>query len=414
MNIELPELTTWQQGAISRATARNIVNAGRQSGKSTLIVELMYEAICKGLKVALVFPTYKALWQHWTKIANTFYPAITDKNLSRMTIDFAGNCSLECFSAENYDVIRGNQFDLCIVDEAAWCGKLQDMIESVIYPTLLAREGVLWLLSTPKGTQGYFNQCLTSGLYTVTRATSYDNPHLSKDAIDALRLSMSPEKVQQELLGIPVDETALTPFFYAYVPEVHFTPGRSREPRQCLWFSFDFNVSIMSCVIAQETTDHVLQVLDLIQLKNSSVQAMAERLQQLYPHEISIGNYKLTGDASGNNRSGYLEGNISYYKVIKNILHYRDYNYRVPTHNLGHGQSQQLVNAIIQHGLVTVSSPELNRQMKALTIADEGIVKDGIIDHGTDCLRYMLHALYFDFLTKPFKYVRSGLPKEIV
>jgi hypothetical protein len=409
MEIVIPKLLPWQQSAIDRATQRNLVCAGRQSGKSSLVLEILYECIVKQQRIALLFPTGKSMWVHWTRIVNTFFPAITDKNLTRMSMEFSGGAVLECFSAEAVDNMRGNQFDVVVIDEAAHIDKLKDAVESVILPTLLARAGSLWMLSTPKGTTGYFNECLHSGFWAVTQATSYQNTFLDPSEIDKIKASMAPEKVQQELYGIPVDESALTPFFHAYAPE-HFDTGIQRNPRYTIFFSFDFNVSIMSCVVSQQTNERKLEVLALIQLKNSSVEAMCSKLLELYPSDLRSGNYKIVGDASGQNKSGYYSGNISFYGLIKQKLRAKDYNMRVATHNMGHPQSQTLCNVVLNLGLVTIASPELNRQVKNLCIDDSGIVKDGN-DHGTDCLRYTLHHVYHEVLTKPQKYL---VQKKIV
>ncbi len=96
-----------------------IVSIGRQFGK-TLLAEnqTLYWAINnKECKIGWVSPVYsqckKVYGEIFKAIANT--PYISDSNKSDLLLQFANGSTLQFFSAERFDNIRGNTFAFAIL-----------------------------------------------------------------------------------------------------------------------------------------------------------------------------------------------------------------------------------------------------------------------------------------------------------
>ena len=115
---------------------------------------------------------------------------------------------LKFLSADNYDAIRGNTFTKAIIDEAAFIS--DEAWESAIKPTLLVKCNKCLMLSTPKGKNWFYNEWLkgkpsnpkfkTSG-YISFNFSSYQNPYIDPVILDEWKLTMSPNRFREEILG---------------------------------------------------------------------------------------------------------------------------------------------------------------------------------------------------------------------
>jgi SNF2 family DNA or RNA helicase len=115
MILELPEAHI-NQTKILESTARfRVVMCGRRFGKSELSqVEIISNAL-QGMKVAYITPTYK--------LAKTFFEKLTqcvpfENNKSDLTIHFPNGGTVEFFTGERLDNLRGRKFHLVVIDEA--------------------------------------------------------------------------------------------------------------------------------------------------------------------------------------------------------------------------------------------------------------------------------------------------------
>lgn len=123
-----------------------------------------------GAIVAWVVPTYRnarPLWRFVEAHAN-------GKGLHRseMTADI-GRGRLGVYTADNDTALRGEAFDLAIVDEAAQIRG--ETWSDVLMPTLADRDGRAMLISTPKG-RNWFWQEYQRGLADGQRQASFTAP----------------------------------------------------------------------------------------------------------------------------------------------------------------------------------------------------------------------------------------------
>jgi hypothetical protein len=100
-------------------------------------------------------------------------------------------------STHQPDFLRGAGLDFAVLDEAAFM--LPDVWPQVVRPMLLERRGGALFLSTPRG-RNHFWDLFRVGLdpeesqWAAFHFTSYDNPLVAVDEIDALR-RITPERV---------------------------------------------------------------------------------------------------------------------------------------------------------------------------------------------------------------------------
>lgn len=112
-----------------------------------------------GGAVAWVVPTYanaRPVWRFAERIAATT-PAVRVLKSERR-FEFPSGGFLGVYTADNDVSIRGESFDLAIVDEAAQVR--EETWTDVIMPTLADRAGRAMLISTPKGKNWFYREFL--------------------------------------------------------------------------------------------------------------------------------------------------------------------------------------------------------------------------------------------------------------
>lgn len=242
---------------------------------------------------------------------------------------------------------------------------------------------------------------------TVLHTTHADNYFLSEKDREVLRKLKETNPLFYDIycLGLPgiVDKSGK--FLFSFKNE-QVKKGLKIDPRLPIWFTFDFNIDPMTVTIAQRMHMTEINCIRNIQLNDSDIYAMCDRLKADYPgYQILV-----TGDASGHNRTGMVRGKSSYWKVIREQLGLKDYQMKVRSKNLGHIESRVLCNAVNQ--TVSVYFDEDNCQplisdCKFGKVDDRGeLVKDRKkqkLDF-LDGFRYLIDANFDDFLNKPNKY----------
>ena len=197
-----------QQKILASKAKRVIINAGRQFGKTSLMLQIAIKEMLEGKyknnklpSVLYVTPT-TSLGVDVFKELLSFLPEefIVEQNATRLYIKLQNGSTFRIISAESGAVaFRGKRHSLCICDEFAHYKDAKSLFIEGIEPTLLSYDGGrVFFISTPKG-QNYFFDLYNRGLnkqngYETFHFTSYDNPHLSKEYID--RLSSFPKRIR--------------------------------------------------------------------------------------------------------------------------------------------------------------------------------------------------------------------------
>ena len=203
--LALPRLRR-DQWEIARHPAKTkVLSMGRRWGKTVLGGAVSLATAAHGGKVAWIVPTYKnsrPIWR-WAeatvgdlKKQGRAAPHRADRVIEFPTTDGL----LGVYSAENPDSIRGENFHLVVLDEAARIG--EEVWTDVIQPTLADVDGDALLISTPKG-KGWFWQEWQRGQMDGTlvkswRAPSAANPNPNIQRAAALARERVPERTYRQ------------------------------------------------------------------------------------------------------------------------------------------------------------------------------------------------------------------------
>ena len=102
-----------------------VINIGRQFGKTLLAInQMLFWALNnKGIRIAWVSPIYKQSKKVFDDTYKAFAkrPEIYRKvNQSELVLEYITGSTIQFFSAERYDNIRGFTFDYLVCDEFAF------------------------------------------------------------------------------------------------------------------------------------------------------------------------------------------------------------------------------------------------------------------------------------------------------
>lgn len=156
---------------------------GRRWGKTVLGGALSLATASQGGAVAWIVPTYKngrALWR-FAESATANLRASKQVNINKTDrmIEFEGGGLFGIYSADSEDSIRGEKFNLVILDEAA---RIHEAAwTEAIQPTLADYDGDAILISTPRGLNWFWNEYRrgeSDGIYQKSwTAPSSANPN---------------------------------------------------------------------------------------------------------------------------------------------------------------------------------------------------------------------------------------------
>lgn len=219
MRIEVPELHINQQQINDSPKRFRVVMCGRRFGKSELSqVEMIANAVL-GQYVAYITPTYA--------LAKTFFDKLSfavpfESNRSDLTIKFPNGGSVQFFTGERLDNLRGRKFHFIVIDEASFIPDLENGWMNSIRPTLTDYKGRALFLSTPKG-KNYFFSLYMKGIagepdWASFKFSTYDNPHIDKSEIDDARMQLPEVVFEQEYMANPA-ENAANPFGSSFIKQ---------------------------------------------------------------------------------------------------------------------------------------------------------------------------------------------------
>jgi len=210
MQIVLPEAHTNQQIILDDSTRFRVVLCGRRFGKSELAQIEIILAAFKGQQVAYITPTYQ--------LARTFFAKLIqlipfESNKSDLIIPFPNGGSIEFFTGERLDNLRGRKFHFVVIDEASFIPNLEEGWLNSIRPTLTDYKGRALFLSTPKGKNYFYSLFMKDGTpdWKSFKFTTYDNPYIDKGEVDEAKNLLPNPVFQQEYMANPM-ENAANPF----------------------------------------------------------------------------------------------------------------------------------------------------------------------------------------------------------
>ena len=210
MTLQLPRLRRDQTRIATSPHRVLTVAMGRRWGKTTMAGAMALSGALKGGIVGWVAPTYsnsRPLWRFVERCIVREPLAVARR--SDRSVDFPSGGRLSIYTADNDIALRGEAFDLVIVDEAARIR--EETFTDVLMPTLADRDGRILLISTPKGRNWFWRQFITgqegNDRTRSFTAPSSDNPLASiKRAAELARTTVSDRTYRQEWLAEFVED----------------------------------------------------------------------------------------------------------------------------------------------------------------------------------------------------------------
>ena len=185
-----------------------VLNIGRQFGKTMLCNnQQLYWAINdKGSSIGWISPIYKQSKKVYKELKKaTEASGLFKFNDTDLVVTGFGS-SIQFFSGERPDGIRGNTFDYLICDEFDFMKS--GIWEEVLQPTVLVKGKKVVFISTPKGKKMMHKLSMlrhSDDRYRYFHFTSYDNPMIDNREIDSIRSTVPEHVFRQEYLAEFVD-----------------------------------------------------------------------------------------------------------------------------------------------------------------------------------------------------------------
>lgn len=205
VRIKLRKPHTGQRHVIATEKRFNVLACGRRFGKTEYGKERAYRRMFAGQSVAWFSPTYRMMGEVWRSARRKLKDITADSNASEHRLEIFGGGTIEMWSLENYEAVRGRKYHLVIVDEAAAVKQLQDAWQAAIRSTLVDYRGSAYFLSTPRG-DNFFKTLFDLGQSENEEWASWQmptvtNPFISADEVEAMRVEMSSRLYEQEIMA---------------------------------------------------------------------------------------------------------------------------------------------------------------------------------------------------------------------
>lgn len=179
-----------------------VLCCGRRWGKTTLAIDQMKaRSAIPNSRIAYIAPTYQQARDiAWEQLRKDYSEA-GKINESRLEIDVVNGSKVHLRGWESIETLRGQKFDLIVLDEVAMMRNFWLNWQEVIRPTLTDTKGEALFISTPKGFNHFydlFNLETKDRDFKSFHFTSYDNPHIPKEELDKAKTELTEDRFAQE------------------------------------------------------------------------------------------------------------------------------------------------------------------------------------------------------------------------
>ena len=199
----------WQERALRSEARQQILNASRQSGKSTVCAaKALHQALYRPGSVTLVTaPSQRQAAELLRKVRDLLSRlpdlALDVDQESVLSLGFANESRIMALPGSEH-TIRGFTADLVLIDEAA---RVPDDLVAAVRPMIGVRGGQLILLSTPWGQRGAFFRAWKDGgdAWERTLVTGRDVPRFDPVWLEQERRELPPLMFASEYEGVFCD-----------------------------------------------------------------------------------------------------------------------------------------------------------------------------------------------------------------
>jgi hypothetical protein len=205
---------------IESTAKRKIIRAGRRSGKTVGIAIADVESFIEGKRVLYAAPTGEQTDRYWYEVTRALRPLVETgvykQNEQERYIEKVNTENrIKAKTAWNANTLRGDYADKLTFDE--WQLTAEDAWDEVGAPMLLDNNGDAVFIYTPPSLKSsgisrardpqhaskMFKRAQedTTGRWAAFHFTSFDNPHLSQEALSEITQDMSRDSYLKEIMA---------------------------------------------------------------------------------------------------------------------------------------------------------------------------------------------------------------------
>ena len=222
---------------IDSTAPRKILRAGRRFGKTTAAAILATKAFLDGRRALYATPTQEQVDRFWLEckdsLAEPIAAGIFYKNETRHIIELPGTEQrIRAKTAWNADSLRGDYADLLIMDEYQMMS--EDAWGLVGAPMLLDNDGnAVFIYTTKRGrhhSKALFDKAKkdTTGRWATFVYSSFDNPHISVDALEEITGDMTQMAYRAEILAEEIEDDPRALWTRAMIDTITTHPDLTR------------------------------------------------------------------------------------------------------------------------------------------------------------------------------------------
>ena len=211
IDIALPVLHPAQTTIDSGSRRFNIMRCGRRFGKDILMERRLIRRTANTPLQGWFAPSYRMMTENFKSVKNRLSPIITRAAEGLHRLELVNGATIDFWSMDNVDAARGRKYGWVTINEAAQVPNGKDAWDFVIRPTLADMRGGSDLGSTPRGMNWFYElerDNKDNPDWSMFHYTTYDNPHIPKDEIEAMKLSLPEMTFKQEILAEYVKDGA--------------------------------------------------------------------------------------------------------------------------------------------------------------------------------------------------------------
>ena len=373
------------------------VVAGRRTGKTVLAVSELNKVLLsrKNANGIYITSTYTQARKNFFNVYLEHTPKQVIKKIYRsspQSIELINGSVVSLYGANNYDAIRGEGFDVAVLDEVADIPK--EAWAEVIRPALSDREGSAFFIGTPKGKNNWFYDVHTDGIFIPFTYKTIDGGFVSVAEINEARKQLDERTFRQEYEATFETTEGLVIYNYSTKNHSNYTYNSNKKTVLC----WDFNINPASCIINQEISTNVWCAVKEFYYPNTSTQVMIEVINEYLDKNGRPLDMEVTGDYSGHQRRSSAGSYTDW------ILIQQGFGVMI---KVKQGRIKDRINAltsiilsstnnIIQY-INTTECKNLDKDLKKVTWSKNGIELDsqnGKIGHLLDALSYFATNYY--------------------
>lgn len=282
-----------------------VVRAGRRFGKSALALNIVLrEALNNPGRYWIIAPEYtQAKSIYWRDLVDEYIPPemIIKKNdneliLEIMTAIPGKKSVIEFKGSDREDKLRGAGLKGVILDEYAF--QKEHVWDKIVGPMLVQTNGWAIFITTPNGVANHFKkfwddavalEADNSPLWKTFHFTSYDNPHIPKENLDAEKARLTEEFFTQEYMA---EFAKFTGLIFTEFDEKRHVQNFEVDENWSFYRSIDFGASDPNAVsFIGVDKDDVAYLFDEIYISDIRTSELAELIKQKSAHRYFVASY---------------------------------------------------------------------------------------------------------------------------